>query len=625
MIPKRLVILAVESYTQMLRMKFTKIYIFLSVCAAFCLFWGCANPVAPDGGPKDITPPKVLAYDPPNFSTNFKDNSIKIDFNEFIALKNQSTELNVSPPLKHAPDIRIRGKSLVLKLNDSLAVNTTYSIDFGKSVTDLTENNPLAGFTYVFSTGSYVDSLSLRGLIVNSFDLVPQKDVYAMLYIDNSDTIAFDSLPFKTKPYYLAKTNEKGEFLFHNLRSSPMKLTALSDQNGSLIFDQASEKVAFCDSIVHPMYVSRPATDTLSALYDSLKTRKDSLKHILPAPKTPQDKKNAKADSLKKDSIANISPLPKNLLFLFDDIDSIQRVQKSLVVKNGLVLITFRFPSKEISLKPLNIDSAKPFALTEFSARRDSLYLWILSPQPDSLALRVCQKNKVLDTLKFELNSKDDKTTSKKKEKEKVYLGFSNNVSGATLNQFACNNELTLSYPLLSADLTQIILTQDKDTLVPKIHFADSLKRRLIIETKWKEDKNYSVLIPDSTFIAINGLANDTIKYNFKTRQSREFGNLILEVDVSKRPGDYIIQLLNERDIILRERKITKTSTVKFEYLVPGKFKIKAVYDRNKNGRWDNGNFRKKIQPEEVFFFQKILEIRANWDVEEKWSPASSF
>ncbi|MEI6885812.1 MAG: Ig-like domain-containing protein [Bacteroidota bacterium] len=611
-------------------MNCSRLLVFISCSAALLILWGCANPVAPDGGPKDTRPPKVMNFDPPNNSANFKENSIKVDFNEFIVLKNQATELNISPPLKHVPDLRLRGKSLVIKLDDTLAANTTYSIDFGKCITDLTENNPLTGLSYVFSTGPYIDSLSLRGVVVNAFDHTPPKDVYAMLYIDNSDTIVFDSLPIKVKPYYLVKTNENGEFLFHNLKSAPMKLTALSDQNGNLIFDQASEKVAFCDSIVHPMFVPLPKHDTSSAKTDSNKIKKDSANSTLKVKKVPPVKKLTAADSLKKDSLRRdslfkASPLPKNLLFLFDDIDSIQRIQKTVVVKKGLVLITFRFPSKDIGLKPLNIDSSKTWSLQELSPRRDSLYLWLTSPYPDSLVLMVSQNNKVLDTLKLELNSKDDKASAKKKDQEKVFLGFSNNTSGPMLNQYAGNNLLTFSYPLSSASLKRIRLIQDKDTLVPKIYFADSLRRRLVIETKWKEDKSYSVFIPDSVFIAINGLANDTIKYNFKTRLAREFGNLILEVDLSKRPGDYIIQLLNERDAVIGETKINKNTTVRFEYLNPGKFKVKAVYDRNKNGKWDTGNFRKKIQPEEVFFFQKIIEIRANWDVEEKWAPASAF
>ena len=623
MIQKRLVILTTERPTYLSYMKYSRTNKFLLLFSVVSLLWSCANPVAPEGGPKDIKPPKAMKFDPPDFSTNFKENSIKIDFDEFIALKNQASEVNISPPLKTPPDLKLRGKSIIVKLDDTLAANTTYSIDFGKCISDITENNILTGFSYAFSTGSYIDSLSLSGTILNAFDLSPQKDVFAMLYVDRYDTIKFDSLPFKVKPYYVTKTNEKGEFLFHNLRSSPMKLTALADLNGNLIFDQAAEKVAFCDSIVNPYYIPKPKIDSSSIRKDSLKTRTDTTKLKAVNSGNSAVKSKAAGDTTKTDTSVRKSAFPNHFLFLFEDIDSIQRIQKSMFIKKGLALLVFRFPLKAYSIKPLNCDTTKPWAITEFFPHKDSLYLWLTNPTTDSLTLRICQDNKVLDTVKLELISKDV-ATSRKKDKVKIFLGVSNNSIAANLNQFAGNVILTFSYPLSSANLSRIRLIQNKDTITPKAFFADSVKRFLAIETKWKEDKTYSVFIPDSVFTGINGLANDTIRFSFKTMQSRDFGNLILDLDISKHPGDYLIQLLTEKDIVLAEKKIKSSGKVRFEYLVPGKFKVKAVYDRNHNGRWDTGNFRKKMQPEEVFFFPKTMEIRANWDVEEKWTPLST-
>ena len=568
MIQKRLVILGAVKPSLMSFMKYSRIYLFSLIFTACSLLWECANPVAPEGGPKDTKPPKAVKFYPPDHTVNFIDNSIKIDFNEFIALKNQAAEVTVSPPLKTLPDLRIRGKSLIIKLDDTLSANTTYSIDFGKAISDITESNILPGFSYVFSTGPYVDSLSLQGRVFNSFDLSPQKDLFALLYINIYDTIAFDSLPFKVKPYYVTKTNEKGEFLFHNLKASDMKLTALADQNGNLIFDQASEKVAFNDSLVRPYYIPIPKKDSATALKDSLKTGGDTTKIKLPGTAAKAQKPKTVTDTTRKDTLLKPG-FPSHLLFLFDDIDSIQRIQKYQVLKKDIVLITFSFPTKSLGLKPLNCDTAKPWALKEFSKHKDSLYLWILNPHPDSLILQVSQDNKVLDTLKLELVAKDDKP-SKKKEQAKVYLGVSNNATAAVLNQFAGNYNLTFSCPLASADFKRIRLIQDKDTLKPKAHFADSLKRLIIIETKWKEDKSYVVFIPDSVFIGINGLANDTISSKFKTHQAREFGNLILDLDISKHPGDYIIQLLGDRDALVSEKRINASGKVRFEYLAPG-------------------------------------------------------
>ncbi len=600
-------------------MKHTRILIFLSFLLLCFLTWRCANPVAPEGGPKDTKPPKVLKSDPPNFTTNFKDQNIRIDFNEFIAIKNQAAELNVSPPLKHPPDIKIRGKSLVIKIEDTLATNTTYSIDFGKSISDITENNIFTGFSYVFSTGPYIDSLSLRGSVVNAFDLSPQKDVFAMLYIDCYDTIVLDSLPLKVKPFYITKTDEKGRFTFHNLKASLMKLTALADQNGNLIFEPGAEKIAFSDSIVHPYYIPKPSADTIKIKKDSLKPPTDTTKVRNVKLIAASGISKVKIDSTNKDTLSQKPVFTDYQLFLFDDIDSVQRLQKYTVLKKGLALLVFRFPLKSYSMKTLRGDSTRPWALREFTPHRDTLYLWLTDPAMDSIIFSISEGSRVLDTVRLDVSSKEN--TSKKKDLVKNYLITSDNTYSSNLNQFAGNYILTFSQPLAKADFSRICLTQDKDTLKPKIYFTDSLKRMMVIENKWKEDKSYSLFIPDSVFTGINGFANDTIKRKFKTRQSREFGNLIIDIDISKRQGDYLIQLLNDKDVFLAEKKIRTNGKVRFENLNPGKFKVKAVYDRNHNGKWDTGNFRKKIQPEEVMFLPKVLEIRANWDVEEKWAP----
>ena len=107
---------------------------------------------------------------------------------------------------------------------------------------------------------------------------------------------------------------------------------------------------------------------------------------------------------------------------------------------------------------------------------------------------------------------------------------------------------------------------------------------------------------------------------DFRSRSERDFGNLILTMNLEKRPGQYIVQLLDEKELILYEEYVTSQSgKIRFAFMNPGKYKIKAILDRNKNRRWDSGNYRKNLQPEEVKYFPKIIEIRANWDVEETW------
>ena len=587
----------------------------LFVFATAVLLSRCANPVSPQGGPKDVNPPAVIACDPPNLSVKFKERSFQVDFNEFVNIKNPATEIFISPPQKGALDTRLRGKSLIVKLDDSLASNATYSVTFGNSIVDLTEGNVLKGFNYVFSTGDFIDSLSLQGNLQTAFDHKPQKDVFVELYINNNDTLPFDSLPLRVAPYYITKTDEQGNFIFHNLQNKPFKLFALADQNGDLIFNQPSEKIAFFDSLAKPYYIQVSKPDT------SVKdTSQNDQKKVHPA-------RIINADSLRKnDSIHKIDSIrnsyllyPSYPLYLFEETDSIQRLLTAKFPVEGMSLLTFRFPVKDIQVVPLNFDSIEPWFIKEFSGKRDSVTIWITRPNVDSLIAKVVVDNKVTDTIRLEVLKKDSQKKSSKKESGKK-LVLVNSASGTGLNQYKYKLAVTFSYPLIRWDFDKVLLISGKDTTHPEITFTDSLKRKIIIGSKWEEEKNYRILVPDSVFFGILNITHDSIRMDFKTKGEKDFGNLIVSMNMEKRPGQYIVQLLNDKEsIIYEERIINGSGKIQFDFMPPGKYKLKAIHDRNRNGRWDTGNYKLKIQPEEVIYFRKAVEIRANWDVEETW------
>ncbi|MEI6455162.1 MAG: Ig-like domain-containing protein [bacterium] len=567
-----------------------------------CLsLWHCANPVTPEGGPKDLTPPKVLACDPPNFSTRFKENTIHIEFDEFVNLKNPVTDILVSPPFKNAPDYRLRGKSVVIKLEDTLKANTTYVLTFGKAITDITESNVLTGFSYVFSTGSYIDSLSLKGKVISAFDLTPQKDLFVFLYIDNSDTIPFDSLPVKVPPYYIVRTDDNGEFRFKNLQDAPFKLLALNDQNSNMIFDQPSEKIAFYDTLIRPYLIPTPADTSKKDSSSKVTIKKDSI-------------------PVKQDSGAMAAaPLPFYQLRLFEQVDSIQLILKKTVIDDGMVLFLFKFPVKKPGFRTFNLDSTKTTYIQEIFPKRDSIVLWMSGEKSDSLYIEVSDNDLVLDTARLDLRKKSSKKKSSGKDtipdRLRIIQGKNN-----PFNLFKYKYEISFSYPLSKWDFSRVLLIEDKDTLRPKIYFSDSLKRKIIIDRKWKEEKRYKIIFPDSICYGINNLTNDSLKIEFMTRGQKDFGSIILDLNVDARPGHYIVQLLTEKEGLIEERFMDRNMKVRFDYILPGKYKIKAILDRNLNRRWDTGNYRLDLQPEEVYYFSKTLEIRANWDIEENWT-----
>jgi len=139
------------------------------------------------------------------------------------------------------------------------------------------------------------------------------------------------------------------------------------------------------------------------------------------------------------------------------------------------------------------------------------------------------------------------------------------------------------------------------------------------VTTTWKEKTSYTLLIPDSTFISFNGLSQDTVIHSFQTFNPRDFGNLMINLNIDDMPGSFIIQLLTEKGKVVEEKIASESGQIKFALIVPAKYTIKAILDANLNQRWDTGDYLNRIQPELVFFFPKIIEIRGNWDVEEEW------
>jgi hypothetical protein len=216
---------------------------------------------------------------------------------------------------------------------------------------------------------------------------------------------------------------------------------------------------------------------------------------------------------------------------------------------------------------------------------------------------------------------KSQKKKASKKGKEGIErLLLSANVSAGRLNQYKGDPFVSFAYPLSRYDFSKIHLAEGKDTSRPEVSFIDSVKRKIEVKHKWKEGKNYTLIIPDSVFFSINEFANDSLVSKFKTMVPQDFGSLRVTISFTEGLGNYIIQLLNEKETVMEEKIISKPEIVEFDYITPGNYKIKAILDHNRDSRWNTGNYLKYIQPEEVFYFPKLIEVRGNWDIDESWS-----
>ncbi len=544
--------------------------------------------VAPNGGPKDILPPKPLQSYPDNYSCNFKGSKIEIDFDEFLYLKEINSQLIISPPIKELPEVKTRGKKLIIDLKEELKENTTYTLNFGDAITDLNEGNPLSSYEFVFSTGSIIDSLTISGNVVDASTDKPEKDVFVLLY-DKS----YDSIPYKEKPYYLSKTKEDGSFRLNNLRDIPYKIFAIKELNNNLLFDDITEKIAFADSLVIPHL--KPVIKTDTNFIDSLKLTK--------IPK----------DSLINDSLLKLKQAYKLLsvkdLRMFQEIDSTQKILKSEFRHNNQVLIEFRYPVKYQKYRLIYPENYTKMFIEEWSQNKDSLSLWLLKPDLDSVIICFDEINQGKDSV-FVYKRKDISPLANNNIKTNI---------SSVLNYFEKIHIFT-SLPVVNTDSIPLTLFTDKDTNLVFAYKSDTNHRRFSCKKQLKSDQAYKLVVKQAVIKDISGNENDSLIVNFKTNTAEDLGNFLLKFNVNDSINQYIIQLINEKGEIKASNICKSNKTVSFKNLEPGSYQIKAIKDKNSNSKWDTGIYLKKIQPEEVFYYPSKITIRANWDLEETWT-----
>lgn len=227
---------------------------------------GCAVQQKPQGGPRDTQPPKLLKAVPANMTKNFAAKEIKLDFDEYFKLTNQFQEFVVFPSPDKVPDYKVRGKSLVIELQDTLQKNTTYVINFGKGLTDVNESNVLKNFTYVFSTGDHIDSLSISGNVINNSTQLKEKDATVMLFTLKQDSLLFG----KKKPSIFTTTDSAGNFTLSNLKEGVYRIYALKEAAPDKIYNNDNDLIAFTSN---PITLNRDTSNVGLKLFKQSPTK----------------------------------------------------------------------------------------------------------------------------------------------------------------------------------------------------------------------------------------------------------------------------------------------------------------------------------------------------------------
>lgn len=563
----------------------------------------CANVVAPTGGPKDETPPIVLSSKPANRATNFDDRTVRINFDEYVVLKEAQKNIMISPPPETHPNCRLSGKTLVIRFAEPLKENTTYSISLGEAVKDLHEENALLGYSLVFSTGEQIDSLSISGKIIQAQNLQPVEKMYAMLY--EADNVPMDSVRTKPKtqrPDFVTLCDKNGEFSFHGLSEKKYFMFAMKTNGTSLKYEHITDEIAFCDSLVIPTY-QKPyepqPNDTVS-------------NDTIPQNTAPND-------------TLNVNPFPKIILKSFVGEDSIQKILKKELVEYGHYRFAFRYPTDKVNIEILDTVN-DGFKLIKMPSSNNDTIHFFYSPERDSLNVRI-SFDTIEETMKVPIKARQKKR--QKKAEEIISLAFKNNVKSNVLVP-GQSLELLFAAPITeSLPSENFLLLCEKDTLRNAFTFekTDSLSMiyRLKTDKKFEEEKSYKVVIPDSVFIDVRGCHNKSQTISFKMGDESMYGNLFMKIRTMTAIPQIIVQLLNDKDKIVDTQIFkpseSKPDKISFLHLNPGKYKLKAIIDADLNGKWSTGNLERGIQPEKVFYHKNTFEIRANWDIDldEEW------
>lgn len=544
------------------------------------LVWSCAAVVAPSGGPKDTKPPVLVSETPESNSVNFNSKNITITFDEYVSLKNLEKELIISPPLNKDPQILEKGKSIVVKLKDSLRSNTTYSIYFGNSIVDYTEGNPFPNFNYAFSTGPLIDSLTISGTVIDAFTHLPVEEALAVLYSDFDD-----SLPRKTRPVYVSRTNKKGEFTIRNIASRKYRLLAFKDNNSDYMYNLPNEMVAFISDSVTPFYIPEIKDSTRVFSLDSAYTGYE--------------------------------------LKLFSEPDSTQRVSKGVVPSPGKLIFTFRYPTHNATIFPVDPDLTYNL-IRQFSANKDTLTLWAQQPVPDSLHLVISDNNTVLDTI--DIATMPREKPGSKKDNSKSAIQLKSNLEGGTKLNLNDKFRLYMGNPLTSDTSfnVDIVRKNAADTVQAIFATTDSVRTTITTDFKWETGEEYAFTIFGGTLHDIYTLTNDTVKFRLQVIPKEEYGSLKIKALNLNANCPVILQLLGGKDVVIKQMIVPNNGIVNLGLLKPAKYGARVIFDENGNGCWDTGSLKQLRQPEKIIYFSKTLENKSGWEIEEDWDFSSA-
>ena len=599
----------------------------LASAAVLLLFGGaflsrCASIGSPTGGPRDSLAPRVVTVTPMLNATNFADDRIYMAFDEYVQLKDQQKELYTSPAMKKKPTVAVRGRGIQITLEpDSLEPNTTYAIEFGASVADNNEGNPLHGLRYVFSTGPVIDSLYMSGYTEDSQNSDSLGRTFICFFEADSvpEPKEYDSTMFNCKPSKIARSQRNGIFIAQNLKPVPYRVYAYWDKNDNQSYEPSVDKIGFLDGTYNPADMP-----SFAIWYDSVR-------------------RYPSAD-------------PQIYLRLFTDVSfRRQSLRDKMRPEQHKIILAFAGGRPEINSLELDGIPSDKIIYEYLKPTRDSIALWLNVESellPDTILGKVTYLKhdsvRVLRPETEDLRLAWRRVETREQERERERQERQRARSEADGKQAAeprrastfkltkptdrteVNPEEHLQFefptPLSRFDSTAFELiswSEKSDTVRERITFRpDSLTpRKWTMQSRWLAERKYRLYIPTDALADITGEGNDSLTLNLTVSDAAKFATLRLNIIPREENAEYIVQLLNSSNKVQREFKHLRGGEHTINYVPTGEMRVRIIEDANANGSWDSGNLVERRQSERAELYkneqdEELFTMKAGWEFE---------
>jgi len=516
------------------------------------LFFHCANPIPPEGGERDETPPQLdTTESTANYQTNFSKQPIELAFDEWVELKDPYNEIVISPPLERSEyEVSIKRRSVIFEFTESaeLRDSATYTINFGEAIQDLTEGNAADYLRFVFATGDQLDSLQMNGLIVDARSGEPVEEALFMLYDELADSVVYDG-----KPFYFGKTGENGQFQINNIKEGIFKGFALLDEGRSYIYDGGNEKIGFPDSLI---------------------------------------------------TLSESGPAPQVRIRLFQE-RSEPRMVDNILDEFGTVKILFNQP-----VEGMEVTTPDGPAIDR-NYDRDTLEVWYAEAQSEPWSLIVnldtiyrdtfrvpaVESEAFLQTARLESSGSSGSSIAPNKDYQ------------LTFNHPLAVIDTSLMTLLEDTSRTSVPPLPVLDTIFPnKLYLQYNLKAGISYELQILPGGLYDIFgIPNQDTVSQNFRVQERKEFgNLDLSITGLDSTENYVIQVTEGEDKVILERLSSGQSSFQER---------FSLLPPGKYTVRLITDWNGNGRWDTGDYELRRQPEPIYL-EAMEQLRANWDLE---------